>query len=78
MKDDVYIRKELFVDVVFSSGTTMFQEIVERMTNEPTALATFTTRSRWLLHQSESNRYGLEDLSRLIISAEVDLEGQVR
>ena len=39
MKIDVYIRKELYANVVLSSGTTMFQEIVERMTKELTALA---------------------------------------
>ena len=69
MKNDVYIRKELYVNVVLSSVSTMFHEIVERMTNEPTASAPLTTRSRWLLHQSESIRYG---------SVEEDLEGQVR
>ena len=46
MKSDVYIRKELYVNVVLSSGTTMFQEIVERMTDEPTTLAPFTTKIR--------------------------------
>ena len=44
MKRDVYIRKELYANVVLSSGTTMFQEIVERKTNEPTVLAPFTTK----------------------------------
>ena len=44
MKSDVYIRQELYANVVLSSGTTMFQETVERMTNEPTALAPFTTK----------------------------------
>ena len=33
MKNYVYIRKELFVNVVLSSVTTMFQEMVERMMN---------------------------------------------
>ena len=44
MKSDVYIRKELFVNVVLSSGATMFREIVDRMTNELTALVSFTTK----------------------------------
>ena len=70
MKCDVYLRKEFYANVVLSSGTTMFQEIVERMTNEPTALAPYTTTIKAvaptrLLHQSESIRYGLEDLSCL-------------
>ena len=43
MKSDVYNRKEFYVNVVLSSGTTMFREIVQRMTNEPTTLAPFTT-----------------------------------
>ena len=42
MKFDIYIRKELYAKVVLSSGTTMFQEIVQRMTNKPTA--PFTTK----------------------------------
>ena len=44
MKNDVYIRKELYVNVVLSSGTTMCREIVERMTNEWTPLVPFTTK----------------------------------
>ena len=44
MKSDVYIRKELYVNVVLSSGTTMFREVLERMTNELTALVPFTTK----------------------------------
>ena len=43
-RSDVYIRKELYDNVVLSSGTTMFREIVERMTNELTALFLFTTK----------------------------------
>ena len=46
MKCDIYIRKELCANVVLSSATTMFQEIVERMTNEPTALAPFTPEAQ--------------------------------
>ena len=40
----VDIRKDLYVNVVLSSGTTMFQEIGERMTNELTTLATSTMK----------------------------------
>merc|ERR1719152_961146 len=43
----------------------MFQGIGERMTKELTALAPSTMRSRWLHHQRESTRYGLEGLSCL-------------
>ena len=56
MKRDVHIRKEL-CDVVLSSGTTMFREILERITNELTALASFTTKIKVIA----SIRYGLED-----------------
>ena len=44
MKRDVHIRKELYANVVLSSGSTMFREIVERITNELTALVPFTTK----------------------------------
>ena len=44
MKSDVYIRKELYANVVLSNATTMFQEIVECVTNKHTALAPFTTK----------------------------------
>ena len=43
---DVDTRKNLYVVVVLSSGTTMFQEIGERMTNELTTLATSTMKIR--------------------------------
>ena len=49
MKCDVDIRKDLYDNVVLSSGMTIFQGMVERMTNELTALAPSTMRSRWLL-----------------------------
>ena len=49
MKCDVYIRKDLYDNVVPPGGTTIFQRMVERMMNELTALATSTMRSRWLL-----------------------------
>ena len=48
-ESDVYTRKEVYVNVVLSSGTAMFREIVERMTNELTALALFTMKIRGLL-----------------------------
>ena len=38
-KCDADIRKNLYVNVVLSSGTTMSRKIVERMTNELTTLA---------------------------------------
>ena len=44
MKRDVYIRMELYANVVLSSGTTMFRETVECITNELTALVPFTTK----------------------------------
>ena len=40
------------------SGTKMLQEIIERMTKEPTALAFLQGRSWWWLRQSECTRYG--------------------
>ena len=61
MKRDVHIRKEL-CDVVLSSGTTMFREILERITNELTALASFTTKIKVIA----SIRYGLEDFFCLL------------
>ena len=53
MKYDIYIRKDLYDNVVLSGGTTIFPRMVGRMTNELKALAPSTMRSR----------YGLEDLS---------------
>ena len=38
---DVYIRKNLYVNLVLSSGTNMVLEVVERMTFELTASAPF-------------------------------------
>ena len=49
MKCDVYIRKDLYNNVVLSGGTTISHRMFERMTNELTALAPSTMRSRWLL-----------------------------
>ena len=46
MKCDVYIRKDLYANVVLSGGTAIFQRIVERMTNKLTALTPSTMRSR--------------------------------
>ena len=42
LKCDVDIRKELYANVVYSDGTTMFQWIFEHMTKELTALAPST------------------------------------
>ena len=73
MKRDVHIRKELY-DVVLSSGTTMSREIVERITNELTALASFTTKIKVIA----PIRYGLEDFSCLSqLPAGVDFEGRI-
>ena len=47
-KCDVDTRKKLCANVVPSGGTAIFQGIVERMTNELTALSPSTMRSRWL------------------------------
>ena len=63
MKCDVDIRVNLYANVVLPSSTTMFQEISERMTKKPTELSPLTMRSRWLLHQRDSTRCGLEGLS---------------
>ena len=54
MKCDVDIHKEVYANAVPSGGTAIFQGIVERMTNEPTALVPSTMRSRWLL------RFGMD------------------
>ena len=55
MKSDVNIRKNLYANVVLSSGTKMFQGTVERMTDELMALVPSTMRSRWLLHLTETS-----------------------
>ena len=39
MKCDVDIRKDLYGNIVFSGGTTMFEGIAERIHKEMTALA---------------------------------------
>ena len=44
MKCDVNIRKNLYANVVLSSGTNMFQWIFENMTKELTALASSTMK----------------------------------
>merc|ERR1719433_1968870 len=44
MKCDADIRKDLFLNVVLSGGTTMFMGIGERMTKELTALAPSTVK----------------------------------
>ena len=55
MKCDVNIRKSLYANAVLSSGTNMFQGMVERMTNELTALAPSMMRSRRMLHLTETS-----------------------
>ena len=79
MERDAYIRKDMHANVVLSIGTTMFQEVFERMRKDLTALSP-SNKAHVVLLQSESSRYGLEKLPRLSssFSAEVDLEGQVR
>ena len=57
---DVDICKNLYANVVLSGGTTIFQGIGERVTNELTALAPSTMRSRWLL------RFGIDWRSFLV------------
>ena len=44
MKCDLDIRKDLYANVVLSGGTTMFDQIGERMTKELTALAPSTMK----------------------------------
>ena len=44
MECDVFTSKNLYVDVVLSSGTYMFPEGFERMTKELTALAPSTRK----------------------------------
>ena len=66
MKIDVYIRKKLYANVALSSGTTMFQRIVERMLKELTRWLRPRRRSRLLLRQRESTLYRLEDRSCLL------------
>ena len=44
IKCDVDVRKELYVKAASPRSTTMFREIVERLTNELTALVPFTTK----------------------------------
>ena len=64
MKCDVNIRKELYVNVVLSGGTTMFQRIFESTMKELTALTQSTMKVKMLLHQSESTRYGPSSFNR--------------
>jgi len=79
MKCYVNIRKELNAFVVLSSGTTMFQRIVERMTKTLTALASPTMMIMAVAPpERECTRFELEDLScsSQHIPADVDLEGE--
>ena len=45
-KHDAGIRKNLYANVLLSCGTSMFHEILERMTKELTASAPFTMKSK--------------------------------
>ena len=80
MKRDVYIRKELCAYVVLSSGTTMVREIVERMTNELTALVPFSTKIKVVAPSmcKCSVWIGGAMLSYSKFSAGVDLDGRTR
>ena len=60
MKCRVCIRKDSYDNVVLSSGTTICQRMFEHMTNELTALAPSTMRSRWLL------RFGMDWIIYLV------------
>jgi len=75
-KCDADIRENLYVMLL--GGTTMFQRIVERMTEELTVLSPSTMRSRWLLHLCKSTQYELEGLpfSSQHIPADVNLEDE--
>ncbi len=44
MKCDADIRKDLYVNIVLSGGTTMFEGIVQRLTKELTALVPSTMK----------------------------------
>ena len=59
-KCDVDTRKTLYVNVVLSSGTTMFQEFGERMTNELTTLATSTMKIKDELPDGNFSTVGAE------------------
>ena len=60
MKCDADIRKNLYVNVVLSSGTTMSREIVERMTNELTTLAPSTMKIKDDLPDGNISTVGAE------------------
>ena len=59
-KCDVDTRKNLFVNVVLSSGTTMFQVIGECMTKELTTLATSTMKIKDELPDGNISTVGAE------------------
>ena len=59
-KCDFDIRKNLYVNVVLSSGTTMFQEIGEHMTNELTTLATSTMKIKYEFPDGNISTVGAE------------------
>ena len=60
MKCDVDISKELYVNVVLSSGTTKSREIVDRMTNELTMLAPSTMKIKDELLDGNISTVGAE------------------
>ena len=66
----------VWISTSVSSGTTMFREIDERMTQDLKVLSPSTMRPRWLSHLCNSIQYGLEGLScsYLRISTGVDLD----
>ena len=61
-KCDVDTRKNLYVNVVLSSGTSMFQEIGECMTKELTTLATSTMKIKDELPDGNVSTVGAERL----------------
>ena len=82
MKCDLDICKILYTIVVLPGGTTMFHEIVERMTNKLTARAASTKRSRWLLRSCMDWRiylvYVLLDGNIITVDAKtIPLRGRV-
>jgi actin beta/gamma 1 len=44
MKCDIYIRRDLYENIVLSGGTTMFQDFVDRIQKEITSLAPSTVK----------------------------------
>ena len=80
MKCDVDIRVNSCIPVMLSGDTTMFQEFGDRMTKNPTEVASThpLRRSRWLLHQRQySVRFGGSVLFLFsFFPADVGLKGE--